>query len=395
MKCVENERLISASLDVLRFPLALIVVLVHVINIDDVGIYWDGNLIGNISEGSTASSLKYIINVFTRGISVPVYLFISGFVFFKGMDCYSAQIYRNKINNRIRSLLIPYVIWNAVELLMIIIINTTPLNNYTAGGHGGLNLNFKNILSCFWIYNGNLVASGVSAVQENVVFPLNTPLWFIRDLFCVALITPILYFILKKWKYWALLIMFILWLFPLPGMPPLLNQFVLVFFFFSLGAVLAIHKMDIINIFKRKYYLGWILYVGGALSFIAFGESSIGEIFKKLSVLGVLLVAYNIALKRVVSGNLRHSSFLSSSSMFIYLTHAIFCMRVYKIILLYVRPQGNMSVFLCLILTYVIIIITLLIIYYCISRYWPNFAVFLTGRRARQNMASKFNGRNS
>lgn len=376
---ISKEQIISFALDYLRFPLALIVILVHVLNIDDVGVDVSGCNVGMIEHGSIFDSVRYIINVFIRGISVPIYLFISGYVFFRGLNEYTLKTYKNKISNRIHSLLIPYFIWNSIELLLVIFIHLSSLKSYTAGC-GTLNLSLRNIISCFWVYNGHLVDSGVVAVQSNALFPLNTPLWFLRDLFCVALITPIIYIILKKLGHWAIIILFGLCVLPIAN-APLLDQFFSVLLFFSIGAYLAIHKVDLIKLFTRFYILSIFIYVVGSVISIVVENAIISSIFKNISILGALFLLYNLALKKVQSNGYRKTAFLAASSMFLYLSHSLICMRFYKVLLLIFNPNHNVEIVFCLLISYILVIAVLLISYYILRKYTPRIAAILTGRK--------------
>lgn len=67
------------ALDLLRFPLAVIVVIAHTFSLDDVvasGITY------KVSEYPLFGDVSIFIDAFLRGISVPIYFFISGYVFF-------------------------------------------------------------------------------------------------------------------------------------------------------------------------------------------------------------------------------------------------------------------------------------------------------------------------
>ena len=60
-----------------------------------------------------------ITNAFFRGQSVPVYFFISGYLFFLGGN-FSFDKYFKKIKSRIKSLLFPYMIWNTIAVIMLV-----------------------------------------------------------------------------------------------------------------------------------------------------------------------------------------------------------------------------------------------------------------------------------
>ena len=69
----------SLSLDLLRFPLAIIIVSVHVFNSYSISIQ---DKIYDVSSISLYNDFLLFVDGFMRGISVPVYFFISGYVFF-------------------------------------------------------------------------------------------------------------------------------------------------------------------------------------------------------------------------------------------------------------------------------------------------------------------------
>lgn len=88
----------SETLDLLRFPLALVIVIVHALPL-----------------APSPSIMDGLIMAFLKEQSVPIYYFISGYVFFLGIEL-TKGVYLKKIKNRIRTLLIPYLIWNLLFL---------------------------------------------------------------------------------------------------------------------------------------------------------------------------------------------------------------------------------------------------------------------------------------
>lgn len=69
----------TQSLDLLRFPLAVIVVSAHVFNKEAIAISGE---VFDVCQYSLYNDFLLFVDGFLRGISVPVYFFISGYVFF-------------------------------------------------------------------------------------------------------------------------------------------------------------------------------------------------------------------------------------------------------------------------------------------------------------------------
>ena len=113
---------------------------------------------------------------------VPGFFCISGFLLFL-----SKKSYTEKIRTRIHTLLIPYLIWNSIILLLYLLayyiglpqdINNRSLADYTVFDY----------LRLYWdrgeFDNGNFV-------------PLLCPLWYIRNLMIMSILSPLLYYIIK------------------------------------------------------------------------------------------------------------------------------------------------------------------------------------------------------
>ena len=96
--------------------------------------------------------LKIIVSQTLVKVAMPTFFIISGYLFFANNEKFNKEIYWQKIWRRVKTLLIPYIIWNMIMAIKLKIFN----------------------LSIF-------------------VEPANMPLWFLRDLIIVSLLTPILY----------------------------------------------------------------------------------------------------------------------------------------------------------------------------------------------------------
>lgn len=134
---------ISKIISLLRFPLAFFVVMIHC------------NM-GGYKFPIFNYSLQNIIF-----LAVPLFYIISGYNFIK-----SKKSYQQKLKDRLKTLFVPYLLWNIIAYFVSI-------------RHNGVYLPNWNVL---------------------ILNPIDFPLWYIRDLFMLSLLTPIIYPIITKFK---------------------------------------------------------------------------------------------------------------------------------------------------------------------------------------------------
>ena len=168
MQNIDNRKYLSETIGVLRFPLMVCVVLIHI----DIP-----NLVNHLFVDIFDS---YIIESFVR-IAVPLFFFISGFLFFKKVENFGWVEYKNKIKNRVKRLLVPYLLWNIIVIVLKYIFYKIGLEKADYLFEDGLR----------WVYH--------------IIWrPINIQLWFVRDLFLVVLMSPIVYFLIKRLKVFSL-----------------------------------------------------------------------------------------------------------------------------------------------------------------------------------------------
>ena len=162
------------------------------------------------------------------GVAVPLFYFISGILFFKNVnqikDCVLG------IRKRVRSLLLPYIIWNIVFVLWYLFMS------YIPGISGFINSDMLSIFS---------IDSPIASLEYLLLEPAGFHLWFLRDLMLYVLVTPLIYIAFKRFPLMALLLIFVLfgWI-NRCGLP-----------YFSAGAIVAMHYgLDIFDkgIFKSR-----------------------------------------------------------------------------------------------------------------------------------------------
>lgn len=115
------EELQSQTLMWLRFPLALLVLLIHV-NPQNREIFTPIQTV-DISHLTTASIYSIIgrAGYYFSQVAVPFFFFTSGYFFFYKVRQWNIQCYKKKIEKRLKTLLVPYLLWNILALCFMIL----------------------------------------------------------------------------------------------------------------------------------------------------------------------------------------------------------------------------------------------------------------------------------
>lgn len=133
--------------------------------------------------------------------AVPLFFFIAGFLFFYKLKNFGFNEYKSNSYKRIKSLLIPYIIWNFI-VIIIFYLKDLYFPQFTSGKYELMqNLSFKELLLCFWNFDDSSL-------------PKCYQFWFIRDLMVVFFcLSPVIYWCIKKLKIFFVLLLGINWCF--------------------------------------------------------------------------------------------------------------------------------------------------------------------------------------
>lgn len=217
---------ISANIRLLRFPLAVLVIILHADLLDTpyerLGIE---NLPGNYPF---YEFITWFLGHFFGNCAVPVFFVISGFLMFYNIDDFTFDVYKSKIKRRLKSLLLPYFSWNIIYLFLFWII-------------GQKNIVLTTVPT---LYDGNLSLWEFLYIAF-VRPPVDGPLWFIRNLFVMSLFSCVLYIIIKKTKIVIPFVLLIVSLFHY-------NSFLMSFQWYMFGIFFAVYRFDFFA-FCRKY----------------------------------------------------------------------------------------------------------------------------------------------
>ena len=118
----------------LRFPLIVGVVIIHCY-----GKPFDFESLdfSNLSGYDIFNLFRVSISKVLTHVCVPTFYFISGFLFFKGLEIWDNSLYVAKIKRRVKSLLLPYLIWNTIYIIIGLI------SAYRHHGDGGFQWFFQ------------------------------------------------------------------------------------------------------------------------------------------------------------------------------------------------------------------------------------------------------------
>lgn len=364
------EELQSKVIDFLRFPLIVGVVFIHT---DFSDIVMSGVKQISFVNYPIFSRIFFLFSKVIFEACVPLFFFISGFLFFYKTAGFSREIYLQKLKNRIRSLLVPYIFWNLLIILLLMLAQTF-LSGSLVSGRNKLITDYS-LLDWLWSFWDT---SHVNPLTKKTL-PINSPFWFIRDLMVVVLFSPLIYILIKKLRAYAVIILGLLWIFNpffyLPGLS------IVSFFFFTAGAYFSIHKMNFVEVLKpmlRALAPLYILIVAMALYFVGTGWWS--YLYCAGVIVG-LLFAITVSAYFIERGKWHLNPFLTNGSFFIYAYHRLPLVFVIKILFKWLHPRSD-GVLLLLYLACPAIVILLGLLIYSLLRQWlPRFTAVISGGR--------------
>ena len=198
-----------------------------------------------MSDGgfSVFSKIQSLLSDNIAQLAVPVFFFISGYLYFINVEIFNIEQYKSKTISRVRSLLIPYLLWNGIYILI-----------YALFQGVGMKTDFPYILEWSWM---DVIKAFICFDSGNS--PIDGPLWFIRDLFLVFIISPVFYLLLRRSGIAIVGLLGLIWIgfYRMDVFMPALSSL----FFVVLGFYFGIKKINVLEFFKKHFILYPFLYV--------------------------------------------------------------------------------------------------------------------------------------
>ncbi len=143
----------------------------------------------HFGRGTTGWWLEEILENGVTQIAVPFFFTVSGYMVGRSLQ---GKGYRKAVGKRVRTLLVPFVLWNALFWLE--------------------NFLWKNAHS---LLHGRTVSFTFPTLRQIGLWPTRcpylTPLWYVRALFILVVLSPAFVWCLKKFRGWFLLLLFVVY----------------------------------------------------------------------------------------------------------------------------------------------------------------------------------------
>lgn len=350
----------SKTIDALRFPMAVAVVVLHH---------------GTKLILDATGPLKALCILIQEGIcrlAVPCFFFISGYLFYTCLQFnkWNWNVWTDKIKRRGKTLLLPYILWNIIAFIAFW--------GYDAI-HGGASFSqeFSQYggIRMFWGVNGALPI-GVHAA------PIDGPLWFIRDLMLFTLFTPLIYKFLSWTKIYGLLGVCVFFL-VVPGYIP--EGFV----FYLVGAWFQLKEINIIECLWKRRTLFYIIALAILAGMYFIYANEYWRRFLKVFFLFAGIGASFCGAASLLNSRKMHiRPFLAKSSFFLFATHEILILhQISQPLVASFLPAGAFWECVEFFLTPAIATGICLLLLFLMERFIPRTTSILTGNRIIQSKA--------
>lgn len=338
----------------IRLPLIVLVICYH----NESG----GQFIANL-QGSPV--LQYVVNLIANGlggIRVPVFFLIAGYVFFRNHEA-GLRWFAEKIYSRVRSVLLPLILWSVFWLVVIALAQELPFMAKFFGGKSP------------W----SAPVAGFSALRIFQAVLGETPhlflyhLWFLRDLFILVLLTPLIYQAIRWTQGWVSVFLLLAWGAGLEN--GLVSRDALFFFFMGCQLSMTRRSIFLADGLGPAAILCWLglRLLGGELS------AAVDKVWILCGVLATLYLSGCLAAAPRLAAFLRRSS---RYSFFIFVAHEPALTILRRTYFRLLEPGTPLEIFTAYLLVVALTVAVLILVFCVAERLAPRVLQLVTGGRA-------------
>lgn len=328
----------------LRFPLAVAVVFIHSTGS---AISVPAPPVGSAVWGYDV--LRLLFSKIIPSFAVPIFFLMSGYFFFLNMRRASIQdsvletenngpcqwdwtSYWKKLRRRIKTLLIPYILWNILYALHL----SWPTLHQALAGTGG----WADWGARLQQLGGWRMLIDSHHIGHLSTAPVLAPLWFLRDLIVAVLAAPLLYWLIRHARWLIIIVLGILY--AATNRQPMVGCF----FWFSVGSACSIFNINVSDK-CNKIRVPVLLAIMATLTAMVWlwsdgdvDKSNVGSLCKTVYILAAVPMVISTVDTLLRHRYVRDHARLTRTAMFVYLSHIFFLtpvMRTMRILI----PNGN------------------------------------------------------
>lgn len=334
---MKKKDLQFAIIDNMRLPLVLMVIFIHAFS----------SVHCVPEDGFDYFLFKYFESTFSLVVShiaVPVFFLFSGYLFFNNVERLDIFTYKRKLKSRFSSLFVPYLVWNL--LFALFLFSKLLVKAYIGGDALPSIISFFNEqggFHIFWDCNiWNLDRVNWVGYTIPASAPILIPLWFLRDLIIISLITPFIFYSIKKLRLLYFMVLLAGYLLNLwPYIPGIEGDALL---FYSIGANVAIENDTLQDYFSRYRVSSYILFFVLLIPMVVLkGHTTyLGNIiypfFITIGVFAALNLFTELTTRR--GGHFSYCKY-SKATFFIYTVHTILILDISIIVVNRIIPLSN------------------------------------------------------
>ena len=379
---MKEDKQISETIRLLRFPLTMFVVFIHY----NIGVR--GFSLHGVTYGLDAPEWFRWVTAFFSDVlprtAVPLFYIISGYLFFRG-GSFDTDLYRRKLRTRASTLLVPYLLWNVIAVLVQLSHRLPFLSSVFPSAHlmevqlTPLRL-FCTFFDNYW-NKGILVTPENDGMVSELPYPADVPLWYVRDLMVMVLLAPVIWWSVRRAGRWLVVVLgAISLLFPMweDGWGTMLLDAA---FFFSWGAYYGIRGLSPLKGINKLWPVALIYLPLAIADALTKGWEYNIFIHKAGILLGIVAIFY-IATRLVKCGKFGAMASLAGSSFLVFALHTLVIDDIGKVLFTALNLPINMGTL--LLLYFIVPSITILFclgMYLILKRIAPSLCNLLTGGR--------------
>ncbi len=353
------EKLESETISFLRFPLMVAVVFIHTI--------FPTSEIA-LEHTPLFTGVYTLCAQIVARMAVPLFFLFSGYLFFRHTDTFTFDCYKSKLVKRSRTLLVPYLFWNAAILFFYFVVQQ-------AGLSSGRYKPIIDYAPTEWL----LAFWNMPTADGSTSAPIDYPLWFLRDLMVIVLLSPIVHAVVKRLHLYVLVPVVLLWICNCEtGIQGLSTT---VICFFSLGAYFALRRQHFVRIMQRLLPVALPLYIVMAIVELFSTGSSYVTYLHNTGILVGIVALVGLTARRLEQGRWKIRRRLSDSSFFLFAYHAIPLSLLIKICLNLLHPHTEAALIALYFIIPAIIVAAGVALYALLKKYLPTITALITGGR--------------